>query len=306
MTDMTLAIVIATRNRQEDLRITLTHVIPLLSDAVSCTVYDDGSTDQTSAMVRTEFPQVSLLRNEVSRGYLYCRNRLLNETTADIAVSLDDDAHFLSEAPIPEIIRFFNETPTCGVAAFRIFWSDSPTSDTQTCDTPQVVKSFVGCGHAWRMTAWRDTPQYPEWFEFYGEENVASMDLFRKGWQVWYVPQVLVWHRVNLARRSVIAKDKSIRARRSLRAGWYSYGLFFPPLKVMRRLASSGWHQLRKVFRGDRTSLYAVSWSVWDLIVHLPVIFRERRAMSKAGYAKYQQLPEAKIFWKPESKDPRH
>jgi hypothetical protein len=37
------------------------------------------------------------------------------------------------------------------------------------------VKSFVGCGHAWRMKAWHEIPNYPEWFEFYGEENYASL-----------------------------------------------------------------------------------------------------------------------------------
>ena len=75
----------------------------MLSQNVTCVVYDDGSIDDTSEKVESDFPQIKLLRNQTSKGYIYCRNKMLNETEADFAISLDDDAHFLTENPI-EII----------------------------------------------------------------------------------------------------------------------------------------------------------------------------------------------------------
>jgi hypothetical protein len=30
----------------------------------------------------------------------------------------------------------------------------------------EVLQSFVGCGHVWRMDAWRTIENYPEWFIF--------------------------------------------------------------------------------------------------------------------------------------------
>jgi hypothetical protein len=44
----------------------------------------------------------------------------------------------------------------------------------------KVLQSFVGCGHVWRMDAWRTIENYPEWFYFYGEEDFASYLLFKK------------------------------------------------------------------------------------------------------------------------------
>src|SRR5690606_1875292 len=110
---------------------------------LQCVVFDDGSTDGTFHAVQKNFPQVILKRNEISRGYMFCRNAMLNETTANFAISLDDDAHFLSGDPLGEIEKYFNGNPKCGVAAFRIFWGKTPPESTQTTDVPQRVKGFV-------------------------------------------------------------------------------------------------------------------------------------------------------------------
>lgn len=292
---------ISTKNRKEDLLITLSQIYPLLGPDAGCVVFDDGSHDGTFESVAARFPDVLLLRNESSRGYLYCRNQMLNRTQATYAISLDDDAHFLSADPLRKIDQFFESHPTAGLLAFRIFWGLQPPESESTQLKQEVVKSFVGCGHAWRVSAWKSIPDYPEWFEFYGEENVASMDLFLNGWQVWYVPEVLVWHRVNIGLRSKATGDKQIRERRSLRSGWYAYGLFFPADVAFFRWFKSAALQLKKVISGHPEVLRTVGGAVTDVIRHLPQMLRERRKMNKAQFRDFRSLSDAKIFWKPES-----
>ena len=100
---MKFAIHIATKNRKDDLLFTLEQVYPLLENPeLNCVVFDDGWNDGTADAVRQQFPKIQLLQNTTSRGYLYCRNVMLNETQADIAISLDDDAHFLSKNIVHE------------------------------------------------------------------------------------------------------------------------------------------------------------------------------------------------------------
>jgi len=193
----TFALCIATKNRQADLLYTLGQSTELLAHpALRCIVFDDGSTDHTSSLVRAQFPQVELWRNETSKGYLYCRNKMLNEINATYLISLDDDAHFLSAAVLQTIQLYFESQPSAGVLAFRIFWSTELPLTTETSAEPLLVKSYVGCGHVWRKTVWDAIPEYPEWYAFYGEENWASLQVYQQHFSVHYVPQILVHHRV--------------------------------------------------------------------------------------------------------------
>ena len=85
---MKFAIHIATKNRKDDLLFTLKQVYPLLENpVVTCVVFDDGSNDGTGDAVKQQFPKIQLLHNTTSRGYLYCRNVMLNETQADPIVT---------------------------------------------------------------------------------------------------------------------------------------------------------------------------------------------------------------------------
>ncbi|WP_264522016.1 glycosyltransferase family 2 protein [Flavobacterium sp. N1994] len=294
-----ISILISTKNRCDELLYSLNKIKYLLGPNVGCVVFDDGSNDDTYKQIATLFPEVELKRNPISKGYIYCRNKMLNETDADFAISLDDDAHFLVENPIEIIIDYFEKNRDCGLIAARIFWSKQSFQNSTTNEIPQQVKSFVGCGHVWRMTAWRGIPNYPEWFEFYGEENFASFQLFKKKWKVDYVPELFVQHRVDLKER---AKSKSVfafRYRRAIRADWYTYFLFSPILKIPKKMAYSIWMQFKtKIFKGDFKVIQPLFLAILDLIIAFPKLIKHRNALTSKEYQAYLQLNEAKIYWK--------
>ena len=296
-----VVLLISTKNRCEELLFTLDKIRHLLNQSLTCVVYDDGSTDNTFHTAKKLFPQITIHRNETSKGYIYCRNKMLNETDADFAISLDDDAHFLTENPIGIINNYFNDNPICGLIATRIFWGKERPADISDSEIPQAVKSFVGCGHIWRMKAWRSIPNYPEWFEFYGEENFASLQLLKKNWEVHYVPQIVVQHRVDLKNRTQTNKDFAFRHRRSLRSDWYNYFLFFPLRKIPRKLTYSIWMQLEnKIMKGNFKVVSPLLLAIFDLIVAVPKLIANRNKMTPQEYSNYLKLKEAKIYWKPE------
>ncbi|GEP50404.1 hypothetical protein FNO01nite_10760 [Flavobacterium noncentrifugens] len=296
------SILIATKNRKADLMFTLSRISSLIQRPdVDCVVFDDGSDDGTFEAVRMDFPKVQLLRNESSKGYLFCRNTMLNAAKGEFAISLDDDAHFVTENPLDILKSHFDENPDCGLVAFRILWSETAIENIFTADLTERVKGFVGCGHAWRMKAWRTISNYPEWFEFYGEEDFASLELFKNNIVVDYVPEILVQHRVDLKSRSIAKNDFAFRYRRSLRAGWYLYFMFYPYSKIPRKLAYSLAVQLKsKILKGDFKVILPLTQAMFDVMLHLPKLIKNRKAFSSKQYDGYTQLKETKVYWNPE------
>ena len=293
------SILISTKNRLKDLCFTLKKIEYLINrDDVECIICDDGSTDGTFKYLCENFSQIRLLQNQKSRGYIFSRNKLLNLTTAEFAISLDDDAHFLSDNPLELIENYFNKYTNCGLIAFRIFWGLNNPKSYFSADKPQRVQGFVGCAHVWRMSAWRKIPSYPEWFVFYGEEEFAAYQLFKKNIEIHYLPTVLVQHRVEVKSRKQNA-DYTVRLRRSLRSGWYLYFMFLPISKIPRKIAYSIWIQLTlKVFKGDFNALKAVTFALLDLILALPKIIKYSNRLTINEFKEFNQLQNTKIYWK--------
>lgn len=292
-------LILTTHNRLEELRFTLKTLKLHIKEGLQIIVCDDGSKDNTSNYIKKEFPQIKLITNKSNKGLIYSRNLLMNMVNTPYAVSLDDDAHFLQENSFHLIESFFEAQPKCGVVAFRIFWGKSAPVVLRSKEKTERVRGFVGCGHAWRMDAWKAIPDYPSWFEFYGEEDFASYELFKTGWGVYYLPEVLVQHRVNVRERKLQA-DYVLRLRQSLRAGWYLYFLFFPIGVIPRKLIYSIWMQLKlKIFKGDWKALKAMSLAFGDVLINLKRIKFCSNRFSSEEMAQFFKLTNTKIYWIP-------
>lgn len=296
----TFTILITTKDRIEELKFTLVKIQHLLErNDVVCIVCDDGSTDETSSFLQLNYPTIQLIRNSKSKGLIYSRNRLLNLTKTDYAISLDDDAHFITTQPLQSIAAYFEENLKVGLLGLRVFWSKEQPSETTSTEHSIRMKSFVGCGHVWRMKAWRAIPNYPEWFVFYGEEDFASYHLFKKNWEIHYLPEVLVHHRVDIKSRK-IHTDYSLRLRRSLRSGWYLYFLFLPFQNIPQKMSYSLWMQLKlKVVKGDWRALQAIVSALFDVLKAIPKIIKNSNRLTSEEYRAYQKLENARIYWAP-------
>lgn len=294
-------IAITTKNRKADLAFTLDKIKPLLdSEEVCCLICDDGSNDGTAAYIQTHYPEIQLIQNPKSQGLIYSRNRLMSLVTTDYAISIDDDAHLITENPLESIHNHFEENANCGLMALRVFWGLEAPKTIISNELPNRVQGFVGCAHVWRMKAWRDISQYPEWFVFYGEENFASYQLFKKNWEIHYLPEVLVHHRVDVKARKK-DKDYAIRLRRSLRSGWYLFFLFYPLKTIPLKMGYSLWIQFKmKVFKGDWKALKAIVLALFDLVWNIPRILKNSNRLTKEEYKTYNELPETKIYWQQE------
>lgn len=297
----TFSILISTKNRKADLIFTLKRInFLIIRNDVECVVFDDGSSDETFNSVQTQFPEVKLLRNEESKGYLFCRNKMLNDCKAKYAISLDDDAHFLTTNPLEIIEKMFVENPYCGLIAFRIYWGKTLPYSLETNKKSHRVKGFVGCGHVWKMETWKQIPNYPEWFVFYGEEEFASYQLFKINKQIIYEPSIIVNHRVDVVSRKKNT-DYQVRQRRSFRSGWYLYFLFYPLKVIPKKILYTFWIQVKtKTFKGDFKATIGIMQAIGDVFLNLPKLISQSKRFSYKEYCAYQKLPQTILYWKPE------
>lgn len=302
---MRFAILITTKNRVDDLKYTLNLLTPYLNrNDLECLISDDGSVDGTTEYIKSNYPEIKLFTFSESKGYIYQRNLLLNSTNAEYAISLDDDANFLSNDFLNKIESYFNENVRCALLAFRIFWGTVKPSQTLSNETSRQVNGFVGCGHAWRVKAWKAIPNYLEWYSFYGEEQFAAMQLFKNRWQIIYTPDILVHHRVNLKLRQNY-EDYYERQRNSLSSGWYNMFLCYPYLQLIRRYFYTLWIQFQlKVFSGNWRSILVILKSIVDVIKHVKFYFTNKYRLNEEEFKEFCKLPAVPIYWKPVDEKP--
>ena len=301
MQQVIFSILITTKNRKDDLNLTLGKIQHLLNrEDVVCLICDDGSTDGTFEFIQNNFPKVKLIKNNKSKGLIYSRNQLMDLVTTEFAISIDDDLHFVTQNPLEIIQKAFSQNPKIGLFSFRIFWNLEEPKTINCDEVLHRVKSFAGGAHVWRMTAWKSIAYYPDWFVFYGEEDFASYHLFKKKWEIYYLPDVLVNHRVDLKTRKKNS-DYSLRLQRSLRSGWYLYFLFYPIRVIPKKMAYSIWMQFKfKVFKGDLKALKAIVLALFDLLFSIPKIIKNADRLSTEEFKEYQKLAETKLYWHPE------
>jgi GT2 family glycosyltransferase len=290
---------ITTHNRLDDLRLSLNKNRDFILDPrVQTIICVDGSDDGTYEYLSSISSEINVIYNSKAIGYIKCRNRMMALTDTPYAVSLDDDAHFLSTNNVDTLLQYFEQNNQCAVIAFRIFWGKEEMQFVSENEKPHRVKGYVGCGHAWRMNHWRRIRPYPEWFVFYGEEEFAGYELFKQHLEVHYVPKVFIQHRVNInARKS--HKDYLQRARRSIRSGWYLWLLFIPQKYVLRYWLYSIYKQITsKVLKGQLSILLVLLIAIAEVILNLRKIIKHRRKLTDSEYMQYKNLPNTKIYWK--------
>jgi GT2 family glycosyltransferase len=228
----------------------------------------------------------------------------LNNVETPFILSIDDDAHIISDDTLEIIENYFNKNHRAGLLSFRAYWNKSEPTSTVTSQTAHRVKSFGAVSFALRAQALREMPNFLNWFVFYGEEDFAAFHLFKKGWEIHYIPEVLVHHRVNIKERKN-HQDYYLRLRRSLRSGWYLYILFYPLKTIPKRFIYTLYIQLKsKVFKqGDIKAFFSILQAVLDLGINFPRLIKNSNRLTKKEFAKHLNLAEPKLYWTPEMEE---
>jgi GT2 family glycosyltransferase len=182
---MRASIVIATKDRKDDLRRAITSAMRQ-TEPVEILVLDDGSTDGTSEMVRSEFPQVRLERTPVPLGCVAQRNRAALLCSSEIIFSIDDDAEFSTSRVVEQTLDMFSH-PRVAVIAIPYVEPHKSKQEFQKAPAAEgiwVTESFRGTSHAMRRDVFLKVGGYREQIIHQGEEMDFCIRLLNNGFVV--------------------------------------------------------------------------------------------------------------------------
>jgi peptidoglycan-N-acetylglucosamine deacetylase len=181
-------------------------VLGSVSVGLEVIVIDDGSTDETSAIVAREFgdePRVRLLTLE-NGGKARALNEGLKLSKGEIIIALDADTQFEAET-IAKLARWFTN-PEIGAVAGNAKvgnrhnlvtrWQSVEYVTAQNLerralsqfDAIMVVPGAVG---AWRRIALDDVGGYPT--DTLAEDQDLTIAIQRKGWRIGYDIDAVAW-----------------------------------------------------------------------------------------------------------------
>jgi glycosyltransferase involved in cell wall biosynthesis len=153
--------------------------------------------DQTDGVLERflieRFPGVHILSSPGRLGPGGGRHRCLLACGVPYAVSLDDDSWPVDLDFFAAIEPLFSSYPNAAVFGASIWHRAEP----ERCRSRVVrrVASYVGCGHAMRVAAYRDLRGYLARPMAYAiEESDVGLQLFVRGWQVFSAEELRVYH----------------------------------------------------------------------------------------------------------------
>lgn len=193
-----VTVVVASRNRREDLRATLPrHDAPVI-------VVDNASDDDSVEVCRAAGDHVSVI---ASPGNLAARARTVGARAARTElVAFADDDSWWEPGSLERAVRLFAEYPRLGLAAGTILvgpadepdpinavLADSPLGTAPDAPGPALL-GFVGCGAIVRRDAFLEVGGFDDVIRFPGEEERVALDLHDAGWQLCHVPDLVAHH----------------------------------------------------------------------------------------------------------------
>jgi len=243
-------VLITTKDRSELLRDAIASVYEQSAN-VDLIVLDDGSTDGTSALVRSEFPEARLIRNASALGPIVAKNRGASEVWTRILFTLDDDAIFSQPDVVSRTLHHFDH-PRVGAVAIpsldimgdkkkRLDFVDWAGDQDFPC-----LATFRGGANAMRIDLFRSLGGYGG-VGRQGEETSYCLRMLAAGYVVRAADVPPIFHYPGRSSRN---RDLIVRAgaRNNLLFAWESV----PRGQLVVRLAGMVYNQLRLGLRERR------------------------------------------------------
>ncbi|NHD15811.1 MULTISPECIES: glycosyltransferase family 2 protein [Actinopolyspora] len=222
-----VTVVIATRNRREELSRTLRHMTSL-EDAAPVIVVDNGSTDGTAEAVTARFPEVCLLRSESNLGAV-ARDVAVEYAGTPLVAFCDDDMRWQSGS-LTRAATLLERCPPLGAVVARCVVEpdlvddpltpelrDSPVPAPPWLPGPAVLGGLAGTMVV-RVEAFRAVGGFSERLWFGGEEELLLIDMAARGWWACYAEDAVVRHRPSAVREP--AERRRIGLRNTLWTTW--------------------------------------------------------------------------------------
>ncbi|CAA9321326.1 MAG: transferase [uncultured Friedmanniella sp.] len=274
-----VTVVVASRNRRDDLLITLPrHEAPVV-------LVDNGSTDDTVDAVRAAHPEVTVIPLERNLG---AHARTVGTARAGTPfVAFADDDSWWAPGDLARAVKIMRDHPHLAVLNARILVGPEERLDPVCAEMAQsplpgdglpgpALLGFVACAALVRTEAFQQVGGFDAVVRFPGEEERLALDLATAGWTMAYVDEVTIHHHPSPRRDAPGRRQAGIWRSRLLTA-------------VMRLPAADVAGVLAGAVRAGRPGLTGLGRALPDL----PVALRSRRKVPARVQADLRLLASA-------------
>jgi GT2 family glycosyltransferase len=283
------SVVIATRNRKDDLRRALTTSFAQ-SVPVEVVVMDDGSTDGAIEMIRAEFPRVRLYQLGDARGPSFQRTKGAELASSEFLFPIDDDSSFPSARTIEQTLAEFDH-PRVGaifIPFFDVRTGEHLPAVTAPPGEPHVTFTYVGASHALRRSAFLAVGGYREQLFNMGEESDVCVRLLDAGYVVRVGRADEIHHHTSPVRNP---KNIVIRSwRNAILYAWHN----LPALDLPLQLAGTTLMALKWALR-ERRLAWTLRGLAWGYARLLPE-WKHRRPVRRSVYRLARRLKHAPVL----------
>lgn len=173
-------------------------------------VIDNGSSDGSVSLVKERFPEVRLIQNSDNLGFAVANNKALGEARGEYVLFLNTDV-ILTEGAIEGLLEFMDNHPKAALCTPSLLREDGsqqeayisfPTLATELFGRislrkkrgPCRVESVRGACMMARRSVINKMGGFDERYFLFLEETDLCLRLHRGGYEVWYLPDVQVYH----------------------------------------------------------------------------------------------------------------
>lgn len=220
---MDISIIIVNWNTKDLLRNCLNSIYGTVQGiALEIIVVDNASHDGSVAMLREEFPQVTIIENTTNRGFGAANNQALCIMNGRYALLLNTDT-ILTKNAVYELFSFMEAHPdaamACGqllnadgskqnsIASFPTLWTlflntslleyllpKSYPSKRYDYKGPIEIDSGIGACLMVRKQAIDEVGMFDERYFFFFEETDWALQMKTAGWKIYHVPSAFIYH----------------------------------------------------------------------------------------------------------------
>ncbi len=220
---MDISIIIVNWNSKELLQNCLKSVYQTVRDIVfEVVVVDNASHDGSVAMLREEFPRVTVIENTINRGFGAANNQAFGIIKGRYALLLNTDTT-LAENAVHELFSFMEACTDAAMACGQLLNEDGskqnsmanfPTlftlfvnitlleylfperypSKRYVHKEPVEVESGIGACLLVRKRAMDEVGIFDERYFFFLEETDWALRMRSAGWKVYHVPSAFIYH----------------------------------------------------------------------------------------------------------------
>lgn len=154
---------------------------------------DGGDVVTEPVLHQSEFKNIVIITNTVKVGPGGGRNVAIARAKNEIVVSFDDDSYPVDSDYFARLIHLFETFPEAAVIGAAIYHQNESIQP----DEPHAawVADFVGCGCAYRKSAFLQTTGYVQLPVAYDMEEIdLSLRLYNMGWRILHSPWLRVFH----------------------------------------------------------------------------------------------------------------